>query len=108
MTTKTDHPKATIPIPDSAFHQLTAAEQAPDQPYYRGYLAGRKASAVLPSPAGSRDYDTYRSWVEPFLLPPAISGFVKNENVGYNNAMIDGANWLWTNDPQSPHKIPPD
>lgn len=103
----TEHPRATIPIPEEAFNQPTPEEYDRNPTYYSGYNTGRMASAALPSPEGSVDYQTYRTWVEPFLLPPASpEGWVNNTATGYNNAMIDGANWLWTNDPKSPHKVP--
>lgn len=102
------HPRATIPIPDSAFTQPTPEEVAANQTYWTGYSTGKMASAALPSPAGSGEYNMYRTWIDPYLMPPASpEGWVNNQATGYNNAMIDGANWLWTNDANSPHNKPP-
>jgi hypothetical protein len=102
-----EHPRAAIQIPDDAFAQPTPEEIAGNESYWSGYEIGEKCSAALPSPEGSGDYDTYRGWIDPYLLPPAApSGWVNNMAVGYNNAMLDGANWLWTYDPKSPHNVP--
>jgi hypothetical protein len=99
------HPPASIPIPPEAFTKPTPDELSANQAYWTGYASGASESSILPSPAGSKNYETYRMWCDAFLLPPASGGFPNHEAVGYNNAMIDGLNWLWTNDPASPHNV---
>ena len=104
------HPQAsiTILIEDEAFTKPSLEEVKKNQSYWQGYSVGQAASAALPSPAGSGDYDNYRNWCNPLLLPAASpEGFVNNVATGYNNALVDGLNWLWTHDPESPHKVPP-
>lgn len=106
-TTATTHPPSGIPIPPEAFNQPTPQEVEANPSYYDGYNTGKACSPALPSPAGSGNYDTYRMWCNPLLLDPAPGGYVSNGATGFNNAMIDGLNWLWRNDPKSPFKIPP-
>ena len=106
-TNATTHPPSGLTIPPEAFYQPTPEEVERNQGYYNGYSSGKACTPALPSPAGSGDYATYRIWCEPLLLPPATGGWVNNEAVGFNNAMIDGLNWLWKNDPNSPYRIPP-
>jgi hypothetical protein len=103
------HPQAsiTIRIEDGAFTQPSPEEFDRNPTYYQGYSVGQAASAALPSPAGSKTYENYREWCGPLLLPAASpEGFVNNTATGFNNAMIDGLNWLWRNDPMSPFKVP--
>lgn len=102
-----EHPPSGIPIPDTAYAQPTPDELANNASYWEGYNAGKAAGPAIPSPAGSKTYDNYRTWIDPLLLPASNQGWVNNEAVGYNNAIIQGANWLWQNDPKSPYKIPP-
>ena len=101
------HPPSTTPIPDDAYPQPTADELAMNPTYWEGYETGKAVRAAIPSPAGSNNYDNYRTWVDPLLLPASTQGYPNNTAVGYNNAVIQGANYLWTHDPQSPYKIPP-
>jgi hypothetical protein len=107
-TTKaTRHPPSGIPIPEEAYAQPTADDLANNQTYWEGYATGQAVGPAIPSPAGSNTYENYRTWVDPLLLPASHQGFVDNMAVGFNNAVIQGANWLWTNDPESPFKVPP-
>lgn len=106
MATET-HPPSTTPIPDDAYMIPTPDEVAMNESYWKGYEAGKAIRASTPSPKGSRAYDIYRTWINPMLLPPDVQGFPNQVAVGYNNAVIQGANYLWTHDPESPYKIPP-
>jgi hypothetical protein len=103
----TEHPPSTTQIPDDAYPEPSPEEVAMNPTYWQGYDAGKSVRAAIPSPAGSHDYDNYRTWVDPMLLPASIEGFPNSTAVGYNNSIIQGANYLWTHDPKSPYKIPP-
>lgn len=101
------HPPSTTHIPDDAYMEPTPDEEAMNPSYWQGYDAGKAVRAAIPSPKGSRTYDNYRTWVDPMLLPPSTQGFPNPTAVGYNNAVIQGLNYLWTHDPESPYRVPP-
>lgn len=102
-----EHPPSTTSIPDDAYTQPTPEEVDLNPTYWEGYSEGMSVRSATPSPAGSKTYETYRTWIDPMLLPASTQGFPNNTAVGYNNAIIQGANYLWQHDPQSPFKIPP-
>jgi hypothetical protein len=104
---QTQHPPSIIAIPDDAYTQPTPEEVDANPTYWEGYSGGMAVRSAIPSPAGSNTYENYRTWVDPLLLPASTEGFPNNTTVGYNNAVIQGANYMWTNDPKSPFKIPP-
>lgn len=106
------HPPSPLPYDPAAFHQPSEYELAMNQSYYQGYAAGQMVCTGIPGPAGAydpngiSDYAYYQTWVYPCLLPTSTNGWVNNVAVGYDNALIDWSNYLWTHDPQSPHKVP--
>ena len=106
------HPPSSVPYDPAAFHQPTDYEIAMNQPYYMGYSAGQMVCTAIPGPAGASDpagvsdYAYYQTWVYPCLLPSTSYGYPIQPIVGYDNALIDWSNYLWTHDPMSPHKVP--
>jgi hypothetical protein len=96
--------KTNMTIPTTAFAAPSADEKARNSDYWNGYALGQASSGIVPGPAGAADYDDYRNnRVWPLFKPQAIGFFPLAGNVGYDNALMDAANWLWVNDPASPH-----
>lgn len=106
------HPPSTVAYDPKAFNEPTPEEVAGNQSYWQGYATGQSVCTGIPGPKGACDpkgldnYAYYRTWVEPCLLPPSIDGFPNQLAVGFNNALIDWLNWLWTHDLASPNKVP--
>lgn len=91
-------------IPASAFTVPTADEKAQNPDYWSGYSLGVANSVLVPSPANAADYYDYRNnRVWPLFKPQTAGFFPIAANVGYDNALMDAANYLWLNDPNSPH-----
>jgi hypothetical protein len=110
-TTET-HPPSTVSYNEEAFTQPTPDEIANNQSYWQGYASGKMVCVGIPGPAGAYDpaglddYAYYRTWVDPCFLPSTTNGFPNNLAVGFNTALVDWLNYLWTHDPQSPNKVP--
>jgi hypothetical protein len=85
-------------VPSSAFAQPNQNDIELNQDYWDSY---RLAQTVEPpSPEKSKDYWSYRTLVNLFLKPVL---FGNPSAAGWNCAVIDGANWVYVNDPTSPH-----
>jgi hypothetical protein len=96
--------KTNMPIPTTAFAAPSADEKAQNPDYWNGYALGQASSGIVPGPAGAADYYDYRNnRIWPLFKPQAIGFFPVAGNVGYDNALMDAANWLWVNDQASPH-----
>jgi hypothetical protein len=82
-----------------------------NQSYWNGWLACGYFTCggvvLLPSPEGTGSYDNYDTLFAPYYVPDNISGFVNNGAVGWNNAIVQGKNYVWQHDPKSPYFIPP-
>ena len=93
-------------IPLSAFAQPSADDIAQNTGYWQGYSQGETiAGAILPSPASYSTYQAYKSAFQALYKPQASGFFPINQNVGYDNALEDGANYLWVFLPTSCHNI---
>jgi hypothetical protein len=103
-----------VPIPQRAFSQPGPNDT--DQDYWDGYAKGQANSSIVPSPAGASDYEAYKARVvllfkqqvaqtQPNPSLPIPTGAPNSYDVGYDNALMDAANWLWINDPASPHNV---
>jgi hypothetical protein len=107
------HPPSPLPYDPTAFYQPSDYEKALNQGYWQGYAIGQMVCTGIPGPAGAydpagvNDYAYYQTWVYPCLLPTTNYGYPNDPAVGFDNALIQWSNWLWTHDPQSPHKVPP-
>jgi len=98
----TDHTAVLQPAIDSASAVM-------NNPSYFGSYGAEAATiqsnpALLPSAAGLT-YDQYRAQVDAMLANPAPGGFVDNNAVGFNSAIIDAANAAYLSDPNSCHNV---
>lgn len=112
MTQREMHPPSTVPFDEAAFNQPTPDEVQMNQAYWEGYGKGQMICTGIPGPAGAYDpaglddYRYYRTWVDPCFLPDSTEGFPNQNAVGYNTALVDWLNYLWTHDLQSPNRVP--
>ena len=101
-----------MPYDEAAFSHPDSYTYLLNPEYWNGYQLGKKASPGIPGPAGAydpngvSDYAYYQSWVYPCLVPSTEYGYPISGNVGFNNAVVDWSNYLWTHDPQSPYFVP--
>jgi hypothetical protein len=99
-------PKATpapFRIPDSAYQQVPQFVQDLDPAYWAGYQSGMAARGIIPPvPAGAdwRTYITGSIW--PLYRSQANGGYPSANNVGFDNALEDGALCRFHRDPASP------
>jgi hypothetical protein len=93
-------------IPASAFASPSADDKAQNPSYWQGYAQGEGvAGAILPSPTcATPSYQSYKAVFQALYKPQATGFFPINQNVGYDNALEDGANWLWLNASGSPFR----
>lgn len=84
------------------------AQARKDNPLFWGAYDNTKGlivagDLVLPSPKGSADYQDYRL----NKVNPLMGDASPNDSVtaGQNSAIVDAANYVWTNDPESPHNV---
>jgi hypothetical protein len=100
-------PSPNFHVPPSAFTppaQLAITAQT-NPAWVTGYEAGRSLgdSAALPSPQPTDTWATYwASFSSLSILKDPIQG---DSDVGFNNAIENAANWIWLNDPLSPHNM---
>lgn len=112
MAQEQTHPPSPLPYDPTAFTHPDSYTYSMNQEYWNGYWLGQKVCTGIPGPAGAydpagiSDYAYYQTWVYPCLLPTTSYGYPIQLNVGFDNALIDWSNYLWTHDPQSPHKVP--
>jgi hypothetical protein len=93
-------------MPDEAFTEPTPEQYDMNQEYWLGYDDGKSMKTVINSPAGFPDYGAYKTAMEAgYYKPASEKGYPTNYNVGWNNCCNDIINWLWTNDPKSPHNV---
>lgn len=97
--------KPSVEIPNSVFKVPEPYEVEMNPEYWRGYDEGKRMKDSMPGPAGTKDYYAYKAEWEKLYRPAEQKGFPISLNVGYNNCIADMGNWLWTNDPQSSHKV---
>jgi hypothetical protein len=88
-------------IPASAFAAPSPDEKAQNPDYWNGYALGQASAGIMPSPAGAADFWAYAALVAATVLK--LAGPTDNFNVGFNAGLLDARNWLWINDPNSPH-----
>jgi hypothetical protein len=95
-------------MPDDAFQKPEDPSQYDMNPdYWNGYNSGKPMNTVVNSPAGfPPDYGVYKTTMEKaYYRKASQSGYPNDYNVGYNNCINDIINWLWYNDPGSPHNV---
>lgn len=104
-----------ISIPPQAFS--TQGPNDIDQDYWDGYAKGQAlANSIVPSPAGASNFEAYKVLVvrlfkqqvaqtQPNPSLPIPTGAPNSYDVGYDNALMDAANWVWVHDPTSPHNV---
>lgn len=93
-------------IPASAFATPSADDKAQNPGYWQGYLQGEGvAGAILPDPSHFSTYQSYKAVFQSLYKPQAAGFFPINQNVGYDNALEDGANYLWVFLPTSCHNV---
>lgn len=97
--------KSTVPVPDDAFTKPTSEEMSGNPEYWSGYRMGQTRKTIIPGPAGYDDYYAYKADWELYYKPATDMGYPIQYNVGFNNAICDAGNWLWINDPKSPHNV---
>jgi hypothetical protein len=89
-------------VPSGAFTSADELQRiAENNPaWVDGYKMGMGVGqgGALPSPGPTDTWATY--WASLSILKDPIQG---DSDVGYNNAIENGANWIWINDPVSPH-----
>lgn len=95
---------ASLNIPSSAFMALGCTWPAT---YCSGYNMGAGvAASILPSAAGIATYQQYKAIFTSFYRAQYDNnGVVLSGNVGYDNALEDGANYEWIHDPLSGHNV---
>ncbi|HEX4545745.1 MAG TPA: hypothetical protein VH110_05255 [Candidatus Acidoferrum sp.] len=104
-------PKTPIDIPPEAFPPPTEYEYYLNQAYWNGWMQCANficnGVILLPSPKGTGDYNHYSTMFAPYYMQDSTFGYVNNGAVGWNNAINQGRNYVWHNDPESPYKVPP-
>jgi len=90
-------------VPSQAYTSPAELDQiAENNPaWVTGYKQGMSLGSTLPSPKPTDTWATYWASLYP-MLKDATMG---DSNVGYNNAIENAANWIWINDPVSPHNV---
>ena len=89
------------PVPAKEFKTPTPIEVEENSEYWRGYDAGQPACENLPSPAGIATWDLYCDQWQVDKLDAEESGYPINYTVGYNDALLLGANYYWRTTPGS-------
>lgn len=119
-TTLTPAPakQALLNIPASAFAQPSPAAEEADPTYWAGYAQGVSvANGVVPSSAGVATDAAYDALVTAALRNPVtggtaitigsetyvVGGYINSATVGWNEAILDGADWEWINNAMDGH-----
>ena len=99
-----------IPVPITAFNQPESQDMFDANPDYWSSYGNTARSIVAgslkladPAPPEVKDHPTYNALVMQMTVPAANNGWVNNSAVGYNDAVWSGSNYLYLNDPNSPH-----
>jgi hypothetical protein len=93
--------QAVPPIPASVCVTPSDQDVQFNSDYWDGYAKG--CAVAIPSPSKAVDYPSFRKSVDILLKSPYLFGWVNSYAVGYNAAIVDRANWVYLNDPVSPH-----
>lgn len=94
-------------VPSDAYYQPTPLDIQEDLGWVTGYQMGEQLGTAghIPDPVITDTYSGYRNRIyNAFGKSPFIK-VVIDLNVGWDDALADGAEYNWLNSPTSPHKV---
>lgn len=94
-------------VPPDFYYQPTPIDIGEDPGWVTGYEMGEQlgTGGHIPDPEPTDTYSGYRSKIyNTFGKSPFIK-VVVDLNVGWDDALADGAEYNWVNSPTSPHNV---
>lgn len=94
-------------VPASYYYQPTPQDIQEDPGWVTGYQMCEQLGTQgrIPDPEPADTYSGYRNRVYNAFGKSPFSGSVIDLNVGWDDALADGAEYNWVNSPTSPHNV---